>query len=125
MIFFSLQIIDCITNMSSFCPDNITLSDIWINHGISHCFLDTVSSSIIAGFIFLFGSAQLFIYRRHATRIDEIRLRPSFLYKFQIFLLLLLAILNVTRLYIHFKFYAGIQIYGFMVILSDNFYIRI
>lgn len=104
--------------MSNFCPENITLSDVWINHGVSQCFLDTISSSIIAGFIFIFGTAQLFIYRRHATRIDAIRLRPSFLYKFQIFLLLLLAMLTVTRLYLRFKYYAGIQIYGFMVSLK-------
>lgn len=102
--------------MPAFCPPNITLSDIWVNHGVSHCFVDTVASSTIAGFIFIFGIAQLIIYKKYATRIDVRRIRPSFLYKFQIFLMLLLPILVATRLDLQWNYYQDVHVYGYMVI---------
>lgn len=102
-------------NLPALCPPNITLHDIWINHGVSQCFLDTVSSSILAGFILLFGTLQLIIYRRHGTAIERSRLRPSFLYKVQLFLLYMLALATIVRLYVHFKLFGGVQIYGYMV----------
>lgn len=101
--------------MPAFCPPNITISDVWINHGISQCFMDTVSSSVIGGFLLIFGIAQLVVYRKYSTRIDGRRLRPSFLYKFQIFLMLLLAVLTGVRLEMRWKFYEGAEIYGYMV----------
>lgn len=101
--------------MPAFCPPNITISDIWINHGVSHCFLDTVSSSVISGFILLFGLGQIFMYRKYATRIDPRRIRPSFLYKLQILLMLLLPILTAVRLDLRWKYYEGGAVYGFMV----------
>jgi ATP-binding cassette, subfamily B (MDR/TAP), member 6 len=101
--------------MPAFCPPNISISDIWINHGVSQCFMDTVSSSVIAGFLLIFGMAQLIIYRRYSTGIDARRLRPSFLYKFQIFLMLLLTVLTGVRLDLRWKFYEGAEIFGFMV----------
>lgn len=106
-------------NLPALCPPNITLHDIWINHGVSQCFLDTVSSSIMAGFIFIVGTIQLIIYRRHGTIIDRSRLRSSFLYKMQILLMLVVAHASLIRLYVHFKFFGGIQIYGYMVVNTD------
>lgn len=103
----------------AFCPPNITISDIWVNHGVSHCFMDTVSSSVVAGFILIFGIVQLIIYRKYATRIDVRRLRPSFLFKFQISLLLLLPVLSAVRLGLKWKYYDGAEIYGFMVSFNN------
>lgn len=83
--------------------------------------MDTVSSSFIGGFILLFGLAQLIIYRKYSTQIDTRRIRPSHLYKFQIFLMLLLPILAAVRLDLRWKFYDNAPVYGFMVrTLSAN-----
>lgn len=101
--------------MPAFCPPNITIRDIWINHGVSHCFMETASSSVIAGFIFIFGIVQLILYKKYGTSIDARRLRPSFLYKFQIFLMLLLPVLSALRLELRWKYYDEAPIYGFMV----------
>lgn len=103
------------TKIPAFCPPNITLSDIWVNHGVSHCFVDTVASSTIAGFIFIFGIAQLIIYKKYSTRIDVRRIQPSFLYKLQIFLMLLLPILVATRLDLQWNYYESVHVYGYMV----------
>lgn len=99
----------------AFCPPNISISDIWVNHGVSHCFMDTVSSSVIGGFILLCGMIQLVIYRKYSTQIEPRRIRPSFFYKFQIFLMLLLPILVAVRLDLRWKYYDGGAIYGYMV----------
>lgn len=99
----------------AFCPPNVSISDIWVNHGVSHCFMDTVSSSVIGGFILLFGVSQLIIYRKYSTRIDSRRIKPSYLYKFQILLMLLLPILAAVRLDLRWKFYDNAPVYGFMV----------
>jgi hypothetical protein len=77
--------------------------------------MDTVSSSVIGGFILLFGMAQLVIYRKYSTVIDSRRIRPSFLYKFQIFLMVLLPALAAVRLDLRWKYYDGTPIYGYMV----------
>ena len=65
-----------------FCPPNITLSDIWINHGVSTCFLETVTSSIVASFILIFGIVELVFYRKYGTRIDN--LTRNKMYMFQV-----------------------------------------
>ena len=54
-----------------FCPPNATLDHVWIHHGVNICFLETVSSSVIAGFIMIFGVVQLAFYRRHGTRLTD------------------------------------------------------
>lgn len=102
-------------NIPALCPPNITIHNIWINHGVSQCFLETLSSAIMAGFILFFGTIQLIIYKRHATRVESSRLRSSMLYKIQHLLLLTLAIATIARLYVEFKYFGGIQIYGYMV----------
>ena len=66
-----------------YCPPNITIHDIWIGDGISTCFLETITSSIVALYIMIFGCVQLIFYKRFSTRIENI---PSNkLYCFQVF----------------------------------------
>ncbi|CRL01945.1 CLUMA_CG015208, isoform A [Clunio marinus] len=103
--------------MPAFCPGNITLHDIWINHGVSQCVMDTISSSIIGGFILFFGFVQIIVYQKYSTRIDSLRLRPSFLYKFQILLMILMPILTSVRFYLRWKIYIE-EIYGYMIMYT-------
>ena len=73
-------------NMEStmrFCPPNITIHDIWINNGVSTCFLETVNSSIVSLFILIFGIGQLIFYWRFATRISD-HLPRNCLYNLQV-----------------------------------------
>ncbi len=79
-----------------YCPPNITISDIWLNHGVSPCFLETVTSSIVAGFILIFGIVELLFYRKYATRIDN--LSRNKMYMFQVashVILILIAALDI------------------------------
>lgn len=100
-----------------YCPPNVTLSQIWVNHGISHCFMETVGSSIIAGFILLFGTIQLIMYKKYATRItDSSQISNSRLYKLQVFLLGFFPLLFVIRFLVMYFVYAKGELYGYMIL---------
>lgn len=47
-----------------YCPPNITLEEIWIDHGISQCFMETVTATLIGGFLLVFGITQIVMYKR-------------------------------------------------------------
>lgn len=83
------------TTTMEFCPPNITIGQIWLNRGWSPCFMDTVSVSAIAGFLLVFGSAQLFMYRRYGSRNDDVP--PSRLYTLQQILHVLVPALELVR----------------------------
>jgi len=36
---------------------------VWINHGFTLCFYDTLTTSILFGFIFIFGTIQYIYYK--------------------------------------------------------------
>lgn len=98
----------------TYCPPNITFTNIWVNHGVSQCFMDTVSSSLIALYLLLFGSIQLWMYRRYGT---EIAFHPpkSWLYTLQKVLLFFVPILSIARIILQGTVLNDKQIYGYMV----------
>lgn len=78
--------------------------------------MDTVTSSVIAGYLLIFGTIQLLMYRKYAIPIeDPTQISRSKLYYFQIFLLLLVPTLAATRFILQGFVYEGARIYGFMV----------
>lgn len=98
-----------------FCPPNITLTDVWLNDGWSHCFLDTVSASIVASFLLVFGTIQLVVYKKYAIANDDVR--PSRGFQLQIVLHVFVPILALTRLMLQATAYnAAHTIYGYMVV---------
>lgn len=97
-----------------FCFSNETSSGggmlIWLERGFTFCFYDTLSTSILFGFIFIFGLVQyvfyryvrshrvkqfqFFFYRTHRRfgfRIEREYIDASILYSFQVVLTILLA----------------------------------
>ena len=90
--------------LSSYCGNGTHLYEAWRNHGLTHCFLDTVSSCILFGFIFLFGGIQILVYRKYSTVLES-RWRPtSILYQMQI---MFCALMPVEYL-IHFTLKATV-----------------
>lgn len=51
--------------MMRYCPPNVTLGEVWVDHGISQCFMETVSAIIIGGFLMVFGAIQIVMYKRY------------------------------------------------------------
>lgn len=81
-----------------YCPPNITFTNIWVKHGISHCFLDTVTSSTYGLFMLLFGLAQWAMYRRYATPCESFIRPKSHLFKVQLALSGLLPLLATLQI---------------------------
>lgn len=98
-----------------YCPPNITLSDIWVNNGTSECFMDTVTTSVISGFLFIFGTIQLLMYRKYGTEISSSQLPKSKLYSIQLMFTLLIPILAIIRFILQAVVYDDHHIYIYMV----------
>ncbi|XP_018309483.1 ATP-binding cassette sub-family B member 6, mitochondrial [Mycetomoellerius zeteki] len=112
------------TQMSSnmtimrYCPPNITFNDIWIDHGMSKCFMDTICTSIIFLYLIIFGSIQLWIYRKYGTETDENTLPRSKLYKLQKFVLYLVPILSIIRITLQATVLDDGKVYGYMILTT-------
>ena len=116
---------DILKNIS-YCPPNVTIHDIWVDHGLSHCFLDTVSSAVLAGFIVIFGTIQLIMYRKYATAIeDPTQISQSKLYYLQLFLLTMIPSLSILRFILESFLFPDAHLYGYTVIcffFKSNFH---
>ncbi|CAG9561870.1 unnamed protein product [Danaus chrysippus] len=97
-----------------YCPPNITLEEIWIDHGISQCFMETVSATLIGGFLLVFGITQIVMYKRYATEITDVR--SSKLFVVQLFFTLFVPVLAIIRFLLQAFVFKGGHIYGYMIL---------
>ncbi|KAM0730260.1 ATP-binding cassette sub-family B member 6 [Formica fusca] len=99
----------------SYCPPNITFNDIWVDHGVSKCFMDTISTAIISSYLIIFGSSQLWIYHKYGTDADERILPRSKLYNLQKFLLYFVPFLSILRIILQATVLDDGMVYGYMI----------
>lgn len=97
-----------------YCPPNVTISEIWVDHGISQCFMETVSAAIIGGFLLVFGIIQVVMYKRYATEVVDVR--SSKLFYVQLFFTLFVPVLAVIRFHLQAFVFKGGHIYGYMIL---------
>ncbi|XP_014367210.2 ATP-binding cassette sub-family B member 6 isoform X1 [Papilio machaon] len=97
-----------------YCPPNVTLSEIWVDHGISQCFMETVSAVFIGGFLLAFGTFQIVMYKRYAMEVVDIR--PSKWFAVQLFFTLFIPVLAVIRFLLQAFVFKGGHIYGYMIL---------
>ena len=83
--------------LDSYCGNGSYLSESWRDHGLTHCFTDTVTSCLLFGFVFIFGGIQILVYRKYST-ILEWRWQPkSCLYQMQISLCALMSLESILH----------------------------
>ena len=104
----------------SYCPPNITFSDIWVKNGVSHCFLDTVTSSTYGIFLLVFGIAQWLMYRKFATPALSIRRPKSHLMRLQLFLLAFMPVLAGVQLLLRVTLYSKQWSVRFIFCVSEE-----
>lgn len=104
------------TNISSYCPPNIHIWNVWVDHGTSQCFMETVSNAVIAGFIFIAGTIQLCMYRKYGTEVSPNHLTASKLYYLQLFLTEFIPLLEIVRFVLQGTVLNDKTIYGYMVV---------
>ncbi|XP_076031730.1 ATP-binding cassette sub-family B member 6-like isoform X1 [Oratosquilla oratoria] len=100
-----------------YCPPNVTFSEIWVNHGISHCFLDTVTTAVYAGFLLLAGMAQWLMYHRYATVTDQYLRPKSMFFGLQVFLTIMMMVIAVVRLILQGTVLDKHVLYGYMIVV--------
>ncbi|CAF3945798.1 unnamed protein product, partial [Rotaria sp. Silwood2] len=64
---------------------------VWAENGFTLCFFDTLTTSILFGFIFIFGLIQYIYYKRYGFKIEREYVDASVLYVIQVILTILLA----------------------------------
>lgn len=106
----------------SYCPPNISIWNVWVDHGTSHCFMNTLTSSILASYILIAGTIQLCIYRKYGTEVSPNHLSRSKLYYVQVFVTIFLPILEIIRFILQATVYEDKNVYGYMV---SNFVVNI
>lgn len=99
-----------------YCPKNVTFFQPWINHGLSHCFIDTVASLIIFCHIIICGGIQSRIYRKYSTDLDCRLLPKAFTFKVQVAFHIIFPVLSLIRLIFQATFFDGRVVYGYMVL---------
>ncbi|XP_069668711.1 ATP-binding cassette sub-family B member 6 isoform X2 [Periplaneta americana] len=99
-----------------YCPPNTTFSEVWVNHGTSQCFMETITMAVSAGFLLLFGSAQLWMYKKYGTRVSQLSLPYSKLYYVQLFFTFFLPALAIVRLILQGTVFHDRVIYGYMIL---------
>ncbi|XP_037068889.1 ATP-binding cassette sub-family B member 6, mitochondrial-like [Pollicipes pollicipes] len=102
--------------MLPYCPPNTTAWNIWHDHGVSQCFLETICTSVPAGVLVLLGSFEIIFYRRHATALEHYSRPKSWLFKLQVAVTLLLALLALLRLLLQLLVLYGGRLAGFQVL---------
>uniref|UniRef100_A0A6M2DCA8 ATP-binding cassette sub-family B member 6 n=1 Tax=Xenopsylla cheopis TaxID=163159 RepID=A0A6M2DCA8_XENCH len=99
-----------------YCPPNITLSDVWVNNGISECFMDTVSNAATLSILLIFGTLQLIIYAKYSTRVNNAQVNKSKLYIMQICFTILIPVLSVVRFTLRATYFKEHDLYGYMIL---------
>lgn len=86
-----------------------------MNHGVSKCFMDTVSTAVISLYLIIFGSIQLWMYRKYGTDANESTLPKSKLYNLQKFILYFVPFLSILRIILQATILDDGMVYGYMV----------
>ena len=104
--------------MILYCPPNITLSNIWINHGLTRCFLDTISTSIITGFLVIFGSIESIVYRKYGSPIQPRPWQRSKLFIIQVIATLILTLLPFVECAVQLYMVHNKVLYGYLILYT-------
>ena len=102
----------------TYCPPNITFTEIWVNHGMSKCFMDTVSTAVISLYLLIFGTVQLWMYRQYGTETNAGLLPKSKLYIVQKFFLYFIPVLNIVRIILQGTVLDDEKVYGYMILTT-------
>lgn len=84
---------------------------------MSKCFMDTVSTGVISSYLLIYGTIQLWIYRKYGTD-TTVLLPKSKLYTVQRFFLYFVPVLSIIRLILDGTILGDKRIYGYMILTT-------
>lgn len=100
----------------TYCPNGTSLDEIWVDHGISPCFMETVTAAVIGTYMLIAGTIQLVIYRKYSTEANVHHLPKSRLYGLQICLCYFVPMIAIARLLLEGFLLHNKVIYGYMAV---------
>ena len=78
-----------------YCPQNISIQDIWIENGVPLCFLETITSTILGLFILIFGAIQIIRYKKNGIKIPNLATSKLFAVQVMVHLALIFMGLGI------------------------------
>ncbi|XP_044763694.1 ATP-binding cassette sub-family B member 6 [Coccinella septempunctata] len=114
--FMSIDSLNIMPKHISFCPGNTSLWDVWEDHGVSQCFMETISTTVLFSFLFIAGTIQLCMYRKYGSEVSPIQLGKSKLYCLQVFVIWMIPILEVTRFILQLTVLNDKNLYWYMIV---------
>ncbi|XP_014772784.1 ATP-binding cassette sub-family B member 6 [Octopus bimaculoides] len=57
--------------MMQYCENASAINIYWRDNGLNHCFIDTVTNSILFFIIAVFGTIQIWMYNRYSTSVEK------------------------------------------------------
>ena len=110
-VFLSFQAI--MTTPPLYCENGTSVLHVWQNRGLTHCFSDTLSTTLL-GFMALGpGLAELFMYYRFRSRVPAELLQRKFLFILQLISFAILLVLPVVQTLV-LSFELEQSIYGYI-----------
>ncbi|XP_077129278.1 ATP-binding cassette sub-family B member 6 [Ranitomeya variabilis] len=76
--------------LGSYCEHNGSVSQAWMDHGLSPCFYFTLVPSVLLSFSFLLGTLQSVFYAKHSRTMEPKYVPKSRLYRLQLALTVVL-----------------------------------
>lgn len=81
-----------------YCDNGTEFTEVWVDNGINSCFLDTVTSSLLFLFVFVFGCVQCSMYRKYASKIEQKYVTTNLGSVLQIFLTVILVMESLSHI---------------------------
>jgi hypothetical protein len=114
-VIFSIAELNIFKMTVTFCGNHTGLTPAWVDHGLSRCFIDTLSSSVLFGLIVIFGGIQLLFYRKYSNATERRLIPRSCLYKLQIFATVLVTLAHITYTILRKFFVDDKEVYPYMI----------
>lgn len=100
--------------LGSYCEQNGSISQAWLDNGLSPCFYFTLVPSVLLSFSILLGTLQSACYAKHSRTMEPKYIPKSRLYRLQLALSVVLILQALGGLI--WQAASGKVIYGFMIV---------
>ena len=102
--------------MMEYCGNGSLLSDPWTKHGLSRCFTETLIACLVGGYILIFGTIQILVYRKFSTCVESQYIPESYLFRLQIFLTFGMSMQALLHLILQATTIEPKQLYGYQLL---------
>ncbi|XP_068102109.1 ATP-binding cassette sub-family B member 6 [Hyperolius riggenbachi] len=100
--------------LGSYCEHNGSISQAWLDQGLSPCFYFTLVPSVLLSFSFFLGTLQSACYAKHSRTMEPKYIPKSRLYRLQLALSILMILQALGGLI--WQAAGGNTIYGYMIV---------